>query len=54
MAAGIWALRGLRPRVEYAAALLLPDRTYLGEREGSYVKRWVRAIEVGRRSKDGE
>ena len=40
------------PRVEYAAALLLPDRTYLREREGSYVKRWVRAIEIGRRSKD--
>ena len=42
MAAGVWALRGFRPRVEYAAALLLPDRTYLREREGSYVKRWVR------------
>ena len=52
MAAGVWALRGFRPRVEYAAALLLPDRTYLREREGSYVKRWVRAIEIGRRSKD--
>jgi Uncharacterised nucleotidyltransferase len=54
MAAGVWALRGLRPRVEYAAALLLPDRTYLRERDGSYVKRWVRAIEVGRRSRDME
>jgi hypothetical protein len=52
MAAGVWALRGFRPRVEYAAALLLPDRTYLREREGSYVKRWARAIEIGRRTKD--
>ncbi len=52
MAVGVWALRGFRPRVDYAAALLLPDRTYLREREGSYIKRWVRAIEIGRRSRD--
>jgi hypothetical protein len=52
MAAGMWALRGFRPRVEYAAALLVPDRSYVREREGSYVKRWVRAIDIGRRSKD--
>ena len=52
MAAGVWALHGVRPRVEYAAALLLPDRTYLREREGSYVKRWARALEIGRRSRN--
>ncbi len=43
MAAGMWALRGFRARVEYATALLVPDRSYVRDREGSYVKRWARA-----------
>ena len=29
MATGVWALDGIRPRVEYVVALLFPDREYL-------------------------
>jgi hypothetical protein len=52
MAAGMWALRGIRPRLEYGAALLLPERSYVQDREGSYVRRWKRALSLARRSRD--
>jgi hypothetical protein len=48
MAMGWWALRGVRPRIEYTAALLVPDRNYLGERDGSYPRRWRRALDLAR------
>jgi hypothetical protein len=51
MAAGMWALEGIRPRLEYASALLLPDRDYVHEREGSYVRRWKHALSLARRSR---
>jgi hypothetical protein len=53
MAAGMWALHGIRPRLEYGAALLLPDRSYVQEREGSYVRRWKHALSLARRSRGG-
>jgi Uncharacterised nucleotidyltransferase len=51
MAAGMWALRGIRTRVAYGGALLFPDRHYVREREGGYVRRWARALSLARRSK---
>ena len=50
MATGIWALDGIRPRVQYVVALLLPDREYLRARDGSYVRRWRRALGIARDS----
>lgn len=47
-AAGLLLLRGARARLRYAAALLLPDRAYLDERDGSYVRRWRRAVGLAR------
>jgi hypothetical protein len=49
MAMGWWALHGMRPRIEYTTAMLVPDRTYLGERDGSYARRWRRALDLARR-----
>jgi len=51
MATGVWALRGVRARVAYGAALLVPDRRYVAEREGTYVRRWVRAWSLARPSR---
>ena len=51
MATGVWALRGVRARVAYGAALLVPDRHYVAEREGTYVRRWVRAWSLVRPSR---
>ncbi len=51
MATGVWALRGVRARVAYGAALLVPDRRYVAEREGTYVRRWVRAWSLVRPSR---
>jgi hypothetical protein len=52
MVTGVWALRGVRARAAYGAALLLPDRSYVAEREGSYLRRWTRAFSLARSSKD--
>ena len=38
-------------RVAYGAALLVPDRRYVAEREGTYVRRWVRAWSLVRPSR---
>ena len=51
MATGVWALRGMRARAAYGAALLVPDRSYVAEREGSYVRRWARALTLVRPSR---
>jgi len=50
MATGLWAVRGVRARAAYGAALLIPDRRYVREREGGYVRRWRRALKLGRRA----
>lgn len=47
-AAGLLLLRGARARMRYARALLLPDRAYLDERDGSYARRWRRAVGLAR------
>ncbi len=51
MATGVWALRGMRTRAAFGAALLVPDRSYVAEREGSYVRRWARALTLVRPSR---
>ncbi len=48
-ATGVWAVRGTRRKLAYARALLLPTRSYLRERDGSYVQRWQRALQLQRR-----
>ncbi len=48
-ATGVWALRGIRRKVAYARALLVPTRSYLRERDGTYVQRWRRALQLQRR-----
>ena len=37
--------------IAYGAALLVPDRRYVAEREGTYVRRWVRAWSLARPSR---
>ncbi|MGH8977607.1 MAG: nucleotidyltransferase family protein [Acidimicrobiia bacterium] len=51
MATGVWALRGVRARAAYGAALLLPDRQYIAEREGSYLRRFAHALSLVRPSR---
>jgi len=46
---GVWAIRGVRARAAYARALLVPTRDYVGEREGSYTRRWRRGLALARR-----
>jgi hypothetical protein len=41
--AGVTAVRGIRAKVSYIAALAAPDSKYLHEREGSYARRALRA-----------
>ena len=48
-ATGVWALRGLRRKLAYASALLVPRRSYLRERDVTYLQRWRRARELHRR-----
>jgi hypothetical protein len=48
-ATGIWAVRGIPRKVAYARALLVPTRSYLRERDGSYAQRWQRALRLQRR-----
>jgi len=48
-ATGIWALGSWRDQAAYSGALLLPSREYLSEREGSYLRRWRRAVRLGGR-----
>lgn len=48
-ATGVWALHGLRRRLAYASALLVPGRSYLRERDVTYLQRWRRARELHRR-----
>jgi hypothetical protein len=48
-ATGVWALHGTRRKLAYARALLMPTRSYLRERDGSYVQRWQRALQLQRR-----
>ena len=51
-ATGVWALPGLRRKVAYAGALLVPTRSYLRERDASYSRRWLRAIGLLSRRQD--
>ncbi len=48
-ATGVWAVRGFRRRAAYARALLVPTRSYLRERDGTYVQRWQRALQLQHR-----
>jgi hypothetical protein len=47
-ATGLWAIKGYRERFAYAAALALPSRAYLRERDGSYRKRVTRSVRLAR------
>jgi hypothetical protein len=46
--AGLQAVRGVGDRARYATALLLPNRTYVRIREGSYRRRVRRALRLFR------
>jgi hypothetical protein len=50
-ATGLRAIRGLRNRAAYGLALLIPERRYVAEREGSYLRRWVHALSLLRPSR---
>jgi hypothetical protein len=47
MAAAIPAIRGLRPKLSYASALLFADGSYVAGRDGGYVRRLRRAATNG-------
>lgn len=47
MAAAIPAIRGLRPKLSYASALLFADGAYVAGRDGGYVRRLRRAAASG-------
>lgn len=47
-AAGVFFVPGARERCRYARMLLMPDRSYLDEREGTYVERWRHAARLVR------
>jgi hypothetical protein len=44
MAVALPAVRGVGAKVSYVSALLLPDRSYLAQRDGSYLQRARRAV----------
>jgi hypothetical protein len=46
--AGLHAVRGVRDKARYATALLVPNRTYVRIREGSYRRRVRRALRLFR------
>jgi Uncharacterised nucleotidyltransferase len=46
--AGLQAVRGVRDKARYASALLVPNRTYVRLREGSYRRRVRRALRLFR------
>jgi Uncharacterised nucleotidyltransferase len=52
-ATGMRAIRGLRNRAAYGMALLIPERRYVAEREGGYVRRWRHALSLVRPSRGG-
>lgn len=51
--ATLWSLPRLSDRLAYARAMLLPTRTYLRERDGTYVSRLRRGISVLREVEAG-
>jgi len=47
MVAAIPAIRGVRPKLSYASALLFADASYVAGRDGGYVRRLRRAAHRG-------
>lgn len=50
--AALRAIPGLRDRVAYAGAMLVPDRRYLAERDGRYARRFARAVRLARGARE--
>jgi hypothetical protein len=46
----VGSIKGVRGKISYIHALALPSRSYVAERDGTYLRRWRRAAQLLRRA----